>query len=96
MRPLTDNDRTITLKRRNCWGKPVIPYISFVLLGIAPQLTENMIFSEAPLMATFLPEGKALQAHIVAAFMIANAITLLYLLLQSFRPVPYVTNMISF
>lgn len=74
----------------------MIPYISFVLLGVAPQLTENMIFSEAPLLATFLPEGKALQAHIVAAFMIANVITLLYLLLQSFRPVPYVAYLKNF
>ena len=62
------------------------------MLGIAPQLVQNMLFSEAPLLATYLPEQKALQAHIIAAFMVANVITLLYLLLQTFRPIPYDTE----
>lgn len=84
---------TLTLvcaKRRNCWGAPIGPYLAFVLLGIAPQLIQNMIFSEAPLLAAEMPEGRAMQAHIIAAFMVANAITLLYLLLQFFFRISYV------
>jgi hypothetical protein len=71
-------------------------YAAFVLLGVAPQLVQNMIFSEAPLMASYLPEGKALQAHIIAAFMVANAITFLYLLLQILKRTRYIIPKISF
>lgn len=66
-----------------------MPYAAFVLLGVAPQFLQNMLFSEAPLMASILPEGIAIQAHIVAGFMIANVISLLYLVLQLVKSIPY-------
>lgn len=79
----------IWLERRNCWGAPVSAYLAFLLLGIAPQLLQNMIFSEAPILAAVMPEGRAIQAHIIAAFMVANAVTLCYLILQFFFKISY-------
>lgn len=75
--------------RRNCWGKPVLSYAAFIMLGIAPQLLQNMIYAEAPLFALYAPEKKAIQAHIIASFMVANLVTLCYLVLQFFKHISY-------
>lgn len=48
-----------------------------------------MIFSEAPILSATMPEGRAIQAHIIAAFMVANAVTLCYLILQFFFKISY-------
>jgi MFS family permease len=64
-----------------------IGYLLFFTMGISPQLLQNGLFLETAVFKNDVPEGRAISAAIITAFMVANILVLVYLLLQSFRPV---------
>jgi len=68
----------------------VAGYVLFVCLGIAPQLLQNALYAETPIFIHQLAEKKAIAAHIIASFMVANVLGLLYLIVTAFKHIPCV------
>ncbi|PRP80268.1 hypothetical protein PROFUN_12735 [Planoprotostelium fungivorum] len=69
------------------WQSLILGYLCFVMLGIAPQLIQNALFSETAVLKSIVPEEKEISAYIVTAFMVANIFCLIYLCIQRYRPI---------
>lgn len=75
--PLLGNRRTSNFDHR-------LGYFVFLLLGCAPQLVQNALFSETAIFRQEQPEGRNISAYMITAFMSANVFCLVYLFLQRY------------
>jgi len=71
-------------KRRTSDFDHRLGYLIFLLLGCAPQLVQNALFSETAIFKQEQPEGRNISAYMITAFMLANIFCLVYLFLQRF------------
>jgi len=67
----------------------VVGYLVFLCIGMAPQLAQNALFSETALFRERTPEKNEISAYIVTAFMLANVVIVIYLIIQYFNSVKY-------
>jgi len=72
-------------------GSLAIAYILFLILGSAPQLTQNALFSETAYLRDRTPEEREITAYIVTVFVLANIFCLFYVLAQHSKccSIPY-------
>jgi hypothetical protein len=57
----------------------VLGWMLFFLLGVGPQLAQNVMYSATPVLDPLVPEGKSLAAVIISCFVVSNIAVLLYI-----------------